>query len=133
MRFKRRKKPGPGKNVEKVQRRESSARSGNSGPSLGQIHPGVTSLLIELSITNPQEAVVSEETRKFSADDATNFACGCPGTCGVGKFDLSEKVGGMIEAQETSGEALGKCELEGFGGIPTPCGYVMKCRIEIAY
>jgi len=102
MRFKRRRKPGPSKNQKKIQRRADSERPRGNGPALRQLHPEVSDLTIQLSITSPQNVLINEETRKFTPADATDFSCGCPGTCGVGNFDFSEKIGGMIEAQETS-------------------------------
>ncbi|MFH2203505.1 MAG: hypothetical protein ABIJ96_10345 [Elusimicrobiota bacterium] len=133
MRFQRRKKPGPSKNQKKIQRRAQSDHPTATGPALRQLHPEISSLTIQLAITSPQNVLVQEETRRFTSADATNFACGCPGTCGVGKFDFSEKIGAMVEAQEPQGEASGTCKAEGFGGIPQPCGYAIKCRIEIAF
>ncbi len=133
MRFKRRKKPGASKNEKKVQRRATEERGGGTGPALKQIHPEISDLTILISITSPQNTLVEEETRRFSPADATDFLRACPGTCGVGNFDLSEKIATMVEAQESQAETSGTCQVEGFGGVPQACGYILKCRIEIAY
>jgi len=133
MRFKRRRKPGPSKNQKKVERRADDARPSGGGPALGQAYPGVSSLTIQFAITSPQNELVTEETRRFSPGDPADLSCKCPGTCGVGAFDLTEKVSAMVEARETAGEASGSCPIEGFGGIPQPCAYVMKCSISIVY
>jgi len=132
MRFKKKRKPGPSKNQKKVARRAQDD-AGPDSPVLGRLLPGVSSLTIAFSITSPQNELVKEENISFKQNEPVELSCACPGTCGVGKFDLSEKVAAMVEAQETEGEASGACQMEGFGGIPEPCGYIMHCRINIAY
>lgn len=129
MRFKRKRKPGPSKNEKKVGRRDGSP----NGPALRQIHPEVSNLTIQISFTSPQKALIKEETLTFSPEDPTAFSLACPGACDVGAFDFTEKIGDMIAAQESSSETTGTCKVEGLGGIPPMCGYVLKARIEIAY
>jgi len=130
MHFKKRRVPGPSKNVKKVQRRASD---GGGGPSLQRIHSDVNRLTIEISVTSPQGAAVLEETRRFSASDCADFTCPCPGTCGVGVFRFNEKISEMVAARETASEVSGACQVEGYGGVPQTCGYAIKCRIDIAY
>lgn len=132
MRFKKRRRPGPSKNQKKVQRRQVEQREARGGSLLKELHPEVTGLTIHLSYMSPQAELVSEETRRFGPADSTDFSCACPGTCGVGAFDLREKIGAVIETRESMSESSGKCETERFGGIE-PCGYVLKCKIEVQY
>lgn len=131
MRYKKKRKPGPSKNIMKVRRRETEERAG-SGATLSQVHPEVTHITIQLSVTSPQNVLITEETRRFSSSDTVDFSCECPGTCGVGKFNFSEKIGLMVAAQEAKSEASGACEVR-VAGFPKPCGHIAKCGIEIAY
>lgn len=130
MHFKKKRKPGPSKNVKKVQRRETD---GPVGATLRQIHPTISNITIQISITSPQKALVLEETRTIPPNAPADFACACPGTCGIGVFRFNEKISTMVERQEASAEISGACPEEGFGGIPQPCAYAITCRIDISY
>lgn len=131
MRFKRKRKPGPSKNEKKVQRRDGGGFG--TRPVLSQIHPEVSNLTIQIAFTSPQKALIKEETLTFSPEDATAFSCACPGVCDVGTFDFTEKIGDMVAAQELMAETTGTCQVEGLGGIPPTCGYILKAHIEITY
>ncbi|MBI4248277.1 MAG: hypothetical protein HY611_02150 [Elusimicrobia bacterium] len=129
MRYKRRRHAAVNKNEQKVLRRGREAQGGSP---LGEIYPGVSRLTLKLRFLSQRQEVVSEQTRDYGPADEVDFSCACPGSCGVGNFDLTEMVQTRIAAHEPSAEVNMPCKAESFGS-PAPCGYSLQCGIEVRY
>lgn len=131
--FKRRAKPGPSKNEQKVQRGLQAEARARGGSSVQQKFPTVEHLALLIDIITPQAQAIDHQTRSFSASEPCDFAVPCPGRCGQGSYDLSYKVKSAVEARESLSEGSLICKEPLFAGSSDSCGYTLKYRVEIRY
>lgn len=128
---KRKVKPGPSKNEQKVMRSRESEAANRSTPTLKSLYPPVDRLTIHLEFRSPQKAPLGNETRVFNANDPCRFTAPCPGTCGVGSFNLAAKIGKVVETAAAASEGTGVCQEQ--GGAAGVCGCELKVRMEVVY
>lgn len=130
---KKRKNSGPNKNEEKVQRGKEAERLGAASNTLGARFPGVEKLVVTLQFLSSRQADLGSETRAFSPQDPCRFDVACPGPCGVGDFNLIDKIESVIAARLASSEASGQCEEPIFAGSQELCGCRLNCRLTVSY
>jgi hypothetical protein len=128
--FKRRRAPGENKNEAKVQRRENEGRPGNC---LGDLYPNVRQLKIKLRFVTPRQELAGEEDRVITPKDECGLLLSCPGSCGVGTFNLGAKLTSIIEAGEAASDSSAKCQAERYGSVGEPCGYELQCHVDVEY
>jgi hypothetical protein len=120
---------GPNKNEKKVLREERS----RGGVTLGQMFPTVQKLTVQVDFLTPQEELLDQQTLTFGARDVFGLTLPCQGRCGSGEFDLSGKVRSVVETRQTQAEGRGVCQEPLFNGSKDPCGFHMRCRIDVSY
>ena len=130
---KKKRNVGPSKNEEKVSRAKELASLSRPSNSLGSRFPGVTRMTVRLEFISNHQQLLSQETRVFGPSDSCNFSAPCPGTCGVGDFDLAGKVAKVVESRQGLVETSGLCQERLFAGSKDLCGTQLKCRLEIEY
>ena len=130
---KKRRHAGPSKNEEKVSRSKEAEFLNRASNSLGARFPSVVRMTVRLDFLGPQQQLLSQETRAFGPGDPCEFSAPCPGTCGVGNFDLAAKIAKVIEAGEAVSESSGVCQERLFAGSAAACNCQLRCRVEIVY
>jgi hypothetical protein len=100
---------------------------------LGQMFPTVQKLSLQVDFLTPQEELMDQKTMTFGAQDVFALTVPCQGRCGRGEFDLSAKVRSVVEALQTRAEGRAVCPEPLFNGSTDPCGFHMRCRIDVAY
>jgi hypothetical protein len=130
---KRRRKPGPSKNEEKVSRGKEEERMAHPSNRLGNRYGSAERLALALTLTGNHQEVLGQETRSFGREDACSFGVDCPGLCGGGRFDLSPKISEIVSLREPSVEFSLICQERTYGGAGTSCGVTLKCRVDASY
>lgn len=130
---KRRRRPGPSKNEEKVSRAKEVESRNRPSNALGARFPNVLRLKVSLDFQGSRGQVLGSETRVFGPRDICNFSAPCPGTCGVGEFDLASKIAQVVTAGEAASEATGICQEHLYAGSTELCHCQLKCRLELEY
>jgi hypothetical protein len=97
------------------------------------LFPSVEKLTVRLTFLSPRGEPAGEESRQFGANDPIDLTAACPGSCGVGTFDLQTKVAAVLAAAEPASEASGKCQTPRYGSNSEPCGYELRCKIDAVY
>lgn len=131
--FKRRAKPGPSKNEQKVERSREAARTASRAGVLGQRFPSVERLSVELAFSTPEGHALDNQKRAYRATDPCDFSVPCLGRCGGGTFDLAAKIEAVVTARERLSESNGTCQQSLYAGSPDVCGCRLSCRIEVSY
>jgi hypothetical protein len=98
---KKRRKPGPSKNEEKIRRNENEARL--SSIPLSANYPRLESLAGELTFNYPPGNVLDSVKIQASRSQPVTLSFDCPGRCGRGKFHLGPK---LAEAMTQNRERL---------------------------
>lgn len=130
---KRRINAGPNKNEEKVRRAQEAANQGRASGRVRDRFPDVERLSFTFTSTNPQSGASETHTRALGPDDACALTVPCPGRCGRGVFDVSEKAAAAVAARQTAAEASAVCAEELFAGLPDTCGTKLVCLLEVTY
>lgn len=132
--FKKRKRnAGPNKNEAKVSRGKEIESLGMSGNSLASRYPTVLRLSIKLNFLSRQGHVLGEDTRAFGPQDSCDFSAPCPGSCGVGDFNLAAKIASVVANRQPVFESKGVCQQRLFAGSNDVCGCQLSCRGEVSY
>ena len=129
-RFGRRRKIGPSKNEKKIRRRGEAGQV--SSALLRHVFPTLSRLSVKLVFTDARGAVVKEESLDFSPGDPCDLAIACPGVCGVGKYNLTERIERAVTEQETALEASAPCGSPRYGTVNEPCGTSLKCTVALS-
>jgi hypothetical protein len=113
------------------QQREARQRLYTAAPVLGELHPSVKELVVELRFVDPENKVhPSPHKRIFVPDMQAFFEFHCPlKDCTGGGFSLSETIQGGLSGRRS--EISGKLSCEGKRkreSSPDPC-----CRLELHY
>ena len=130
---KKRRKAGPNKNQEKVQRgREAEAEAHAAGTLMSRF-PSVRGVKVKITITSPQGVVLDETDDLIGPNDAFQIAADCPGRCGSGCFDFAEQVAQSLTNLQEQGSAEVACAEQLYGGGPEACGSIAKCEFEAEF
>jgi hypothetical protein len=130
----RRTKPGPNKNEQKVMRGQESERQARSAGLLRDRFPAAERLQVHLDFFTPQQQLLDQQTRTFSASDVCDFQVPCPGRCGGrGSFDLAGKIKTVIDSRQPRAEGTGVCREQLFAGSADVCGFRLHCKIDVDY
>jgi hypothetical protein len=130
---KKRRKVGPNKNQEKVQRGREAEAEAHAAGTLSSRFPGVRGLKVRLTVTSPQGVVLDESDDQIGPNDPFLIGVDCPGRCGSGSFDFSELVGQSLSRLEERGEAQLTCAEPLYGGGPEACSSVAKVEFEAEF
>jgi hypothetical protein len=130
---KKRRKAGPNKNQEKVQRgREADAEASAAG-TLATRFPGVRGVKVRITVTSPQGVVLDQSDELIGPNDPFLIEADCPGRCGSGSYDFAELVGQSLTKLEERGAAETACAETLYGGGPEACGCIAKCEYEAEF
>mgnify|MGYP001590435103 CR=1 FL=1 len=129
---KRRKNQGPNKNEEKVQRAEDARNQERSG-GMGTRFPAVKQLRIHLAFMSAQKHILEEKDFNLGPADACVVTAACPGRCGSGSFDFTEKLIQAVQARQAVSECGAKCPLPIYAGSAEACGCEVRCRMDVDY
>lgn len=121
---KKKRKVGPSKNDEKLQRQERAADNARAAGTLAQNFPGVAGLKIALSVKGAQGQLLEEKSISLGAGDAFQVAAECPGACGGGKFDFADHIADALGNGRLSGKAELPCGMPTYSG---PSGSTCTC------
>ncbi len=130
---KKRRRPGPSKNDEKVSRGKDEERRAHPSNWLGNRFELVSGLTLALKLVGTHNELLAEETRIFGREEACSFAVPCPGLCGGGSFDLGPKVTEVVAAHEALSESVIICQNKTYSGPASACGVTLQCRLDVVY
>lgn len=130
---KKRRRPGPSKNEEKIARGKEEERRQHPSNWLSSRYDGVASVAISYDLIGTHGEIFAQETRRFGAQDSCDFTVQCPGLCGGGSFDMGPKVSEAIAGRVAHSEFSGICQNKTYAGSSTICGVTLKCRLDAVY
>lgn len=132
--FKKRKaKPGPNKNEQKVARARGEEDRARMAGTISSKFPAVKSLRAHLTFLDPRQQPLDEKRLDLRPSDAAIFTVDCPGRCGRGVFDLGDKIAEAVGGRKAVSESATKCMETLYAGSPETCGWEVRCRLEIEY
>jgi len=124
---------GPNKNQQKVLRREKAGGPVAPGTSLQERYPHVSQVSLSLRFITPQNQLFEETHLEIQGDDACRFLVACPGRCGGGHFDLSEKIKLVFDARRESDQENVVCREPIYTGSGQACDFRLECRMDVDY
>jgi hypothetical protein len=130
---KKRRKAGPSKNEEKVQRGRDADDEARAAGTLASRFPTVRGVKVKITVTSPQGVVLDETDDLIGPNDAFQIAADCPGRCGSGSYDFAELVADSLTKLEEQGSTEKACQEPLYGGGPDICGCVAKCEFEAEF
>jgi hypothetical protein len=130
---KKRRKAGPNKNQEKVQRGRDADAEAHAAGTLATRFPAVRGVKVKITVTSPQGVVLDETEDLIGPNDAFQIGADCPGRCGSGSFDFAELVAASLTKLEEQGSFDIACAEQLYGGGPEACGSVAKCEFEAEF
>jgi len=130
---KKRRKAGPSKNEEKVQRGREAEAEAHAAGTLSSRFPGVRGVKVRIIVTSPQGVVLDENDDLIGPNDPFIIEADCPGRCGSGSYDFAETVAAALSKVEEHGAAEAACAEPLYGGGPESCGCVAKCEFEAEF
>jgi hypothetical protein len=132
---KRRAKPGPSKNEQKIMREKEAERRAVQAGLLRDRYPAVQKLSIRLDFNTPQGHLLDQQARALGPADVCDFsALSCPGRCsGAGMFDLETIVRQFLSTHQEKAENSGVCRVKFTPGSEEICGIRLQCRLEASY
>lgn len=130
---KKRRKAGPNKNQEKVQRGREAEAEAHAAGTLTTRFPSVRGVKIRITVTSPQGVVLEESEDLIGPNDPFIIEADCPGRCGSGSFDFAEVVAASLTKLEEQGSADIACAEQLYGGGPEACGSVAKVEFEAEF
>ena len=130
---KKRRKTGPSKNEQKVQRGLDAVAETHAAGTLVSRFPGVRGVKIRITVTSPQGVVLDETDDLIGPNDPFMVEADCPGRCGSGSYDFSEQVAQSLTKLDEQGAAEATCAEPLYGGGPEACGCVAKCEFEAEF
>jgi hypothetical protein len=129
---KKRRRPGPSKNEEKVSRSKDEERRSHPSNWLGNRYESVEKLSLEMELIGTHGELLGQESRRFGREDACGFAIPCPGLCGGGSFELGAKINDIVASREPHTEASVVCPNK-TNGLATVCGVTLKFKLDAVY
>lgn len=129
---KKKRKVGPSKNDEKLQRAQNAEDSARAAGTLAANFPGVAALKATISVKGAQGQILDEKSIALKAGDAFQIAADCPGACGSGHFDFAPMVADVLSGQARSGRIELPCGMPSYSGGGGTCACVATCVFEAA-
>ena len=130
---KRRPKPSPNKNEEKVRRAVAQKRLDSLIGTLAEHYPTVTRLALDVKFLSPQSLILDQQVLDFSPNSDCRFTFPCAGRCGKGAFDLTAIITQVVNSKKKLDESSRKCEERIYVGSSEACGCEMQYKINITY
>jgi hypothetical protein len=130
---KKRRKTGPSKNEEKVQRGRDADDEARAAGTLASRFPAVRGVKVKITVTSAQGVVLDETDDLIGPNDAFQIGADCPGRCGSGSFDFAEQVAASLTKLEEQGSFEVACAEPLYGGGPEACGSTAKCEFEAEF
>lgn len=124
---KRRRKPGPSKNEEKVRRQDEAER--RASIPLAAAFPRLERLTGELSFVLPPGSVLETKTIDAGREENLNLSFDCPGRCGRGRFHLGPKVAAAIAQNREVLQIADACTERSMG--TDACGCEMRGTLNL--
>lgn len=124
---KKRRKPGPSKNEEKIRRNEDADRRG--AIPLGVAYPRLESVTGELTFSLAVGGVLDIKRIDANRNQNLNLSFDCPGRCGSGKFHVGPKLTQAVAQNRERLDVAEKC-LERTMGVE-PCGCELKGTLTL--
>lgn len=121
---KKRRKVGPSKNDEKLQRQQHAADDARAAGTLAQNFAGIAGLKVAISIKGAQGQLLEEKTISLNANSPFQVSADCPGACGSGRFDFADHVAEALNSERLSGRAELSCGMPSYSG---PSGSTCTC------
>lgn len=121
---KKRRKVGPSKNDEKLQRQQHAADDARAAGTLAQNFPGVAGLKVSILVKGAQGQLLEEKTLDLGANAPFQVAVDCPGACGSGKFEFADHIAEALGNGQMSGRAELSCGMPLYSG---PTGSTCTC------
>ena len=130
---KKRRKTGPSKNEQKVQRGLDAEAETHAAGTLSSRFPGVRGVKVRITVTSPQGVVLDESDDLIGPNDPFIIETDCPGRCGSGSYDFAELVAQGLTRLDERGTAEMACAEPLYGGGPGTCGCLAKCEFEAEF
>ncbi|HVC08694.1 MAG TPA: hypothetical protein VNH15_01995 [Elusimicrobiota bacterium] len=131
--FKKRKiHHGPNKNEQKVIRSEQAKRAERMAGVLSGKFPTVKHLNLHLTFVD-HDHLIDEQDLSIEPNQTPSLAVPCPGRCGRGSLDMTEKLSAMFEARTESAEDRLACALPLYAGSGQTCGCEVRWRAQAEY
>lgn len=128
---KKKRKVGPSKNDEKLQRAQDAEDGARAAGTLSANFPGVAGLKASLSVKGAQGQILEERVITLGAADPFLIEADCPGACGSGKFDFADHIAEALASDRLSGRADLPCGKPSYGGGGgATCACVATCQFE---
>ena len=127
---KKKRKVGPSKNEQKVQRGRMAEAEASAAGTLASRVPGARGLKIKISVASPQGVVLEEAEDAFGPEDAFQIEADCPGRCGSGSYDFAEGIVAALLARQVKGSIQTACVEPLYGGGPENCACIATCAFE---
>lgn len=121
---KKKRKVGPSKNDEKLQRQQHAAADARAAGTLAQNFPGVTGLKLTITVKGAQGQLLEEKTVSLNGGDTFKVGTDCPGACGSGKFDFADHIADALNNGRLSGKVELPCGMPSYSG---PSGSTCTC------
>ena len=130
---KKRRKAGPSKNEQKVQRGRDAEAQTHAAGTLSSRFPAVRGVKVRIVVTSPQGVVLDETDALIGPNDPFQIEADCPGRCGSGSYDFAEDVAQSLTKLEEQGAVEAACDEPLYGGGPDKCGCVAKCEFAAEF
>lgn len=123
---KKRGRPGPSKNEQKVRRSAEVERQERASGTLASRYPGLKQLTIEADFFSPLGTPLEHRSTKIKPQDIFNVALACPGQCGRAHFLLDAAVEEMTASGKQSTQGVLICEEPLYTGP----GAICSCKVQ---
>lgn len=127
---KKKRKVGPSKNDEKLQRQQHAADDARAAGTIAQNFPGITGVKVTISIKGAQGQLLEEKALNLGANSPFLVSVDCPGACGSGKFDFADHVADALNNERLSGRVELSCGMPLYSG---PAGSTCTCLATAAF
>jgi hypothetical protein len=126
----RRAKPGPSKNEQKVNQERAREKLEEMSGKLGERYPHVAGLEISWQMKTPDGAVLAQDVRKVTPQDVVLFDVNCEGSCGKGSFLLTDAVHDFLARGVDRHQGRGVCRAASYSNASVPCGVELSYQLK---
>ena len=130
---KKRRKAGPSKNDEKVQRGRQAEAEAHAAGTVSSRFPALRGIKVRIAVISPQGVTLEENEDLLGPNDPFQIDIDCPGRCGSGSFDFAPAVADALSRGDEQGALEIPCGETLYGGGPEACGCVAKCEFAAEF